>query len=113
MSLFYLQIIGRFGSIILGVSSYAYIMHMLGARVQLRPFSVKAVEPTGRIRGGMVEKIEKKMKKHPTSEEYSIHVHKKLMKWAKSLRLQINIGFLVLITALILDLCFDVFQNGI
>lgn len=113
MSLFHPQIWGGLGAIILGAGAYGFLMHILGARIQLHPLGIEIVEPTGHLRGALVGKIEKRLKKHPAEEDCSVHVHKQLMERARKLRIQTSIGFLTLSGAMISDWCFDLFQNGI
>lgn len=78
-----LPIIGMIGALVLAFIGYVVVIYQFGGRVQLRPFKIEYTEPREGIRRKYIRQIERRMKKHPPTEPYEIHVHKHVMRKAK------------------------------
>lgn len=112
MNPLYLQIMGGVGAYLMLAAFYAYIMPRLGVRIQLRPLSIKIVEPSGRIRMGFVQVIEKRMKKNPPIEAYTVHVHKQLMRMARNKLIEAIFFFFIFNILMISSWGSILFKNG-
>ena len=78
-------IIGLIAALIWTFIVFAAVIYPFGGRIKFRPLRIEYTAPIERIRWFYIRRIERRMRRHPPTEPYEIHVRKYILKKTKFL----------------------------
>ena len=100
-----LSFIGMIGGLVLAFIGHMVIIYALGGRIKFRPLRIEYTEPVKGIRKKYTRRIERRMKKHPPTEPYEIHVRKYVLQKTRFLIKLAIISYVLFILFAIADWC--------